>query len=203
MYNAKDSKEVCNFSIIIKSFDAVIGGEKYDKNLILGYHSSESSLRLLLDYDEIQIKEGDYIHMDYILLPFGDYNVESDKSVLNVREDTCINPLKVTADFGQAEEVYPVPTVSASKDGDFYKSIFTLSGARDSYTVRVTGFESPDAVTVYEKIDGQWAEYKLSSSIHDYDGYGVYYNNGKYDFTFIADMGKETDNTRTFAVVGK
>ena len=134
MYNAKDSKEVCNFSIIIKSFDAVIGGEKYDKNLILGYHSSESSLRLLLDYDEIQIKEGDYIHMDYILLPFGDYNVESDKSVLNVREDTCINPLKVTADFGQAEEVYPVPTVSASKDGDFYKSIFTLSGARDSYT---------------------------------------------------------------------
>ena len=64
--------------------------------------------------------------------------------------------------------------------------------------------DRPNPISIYERVDGKWQEYKLNSKSHKYDGYSVNKcSDGTYEFSFVIDMGKTGLNTREFTAVGK
>ena len=140
-----------------------------------------------------------------------------DQNVRDVRENTLLNPVtvKAVADCTVTENkfIHKLATTNGKS------AEFTISGGKkndieiqwrhEGHTaaVRVYGFEKLSVPLVYEKIDGEWVRYDISSSDNldmvgygaYYDGYNVYYDeDGTFSYSFIIDMteGKE----RTFKI---
>lgn len=178
--------DAVNFALIIKDTDITIGGEKYTGNLAFRENalSGQTHIELTLDLENVTLKEGDTINIDMILLPWGETKSTDDKNVQAVREDTCINPYKITAKVGEVIEDTYVPMIKAKNN----KAEFTVTGVRSNAVVRVYGFESYVLPEITVKIDGKWQPLELAGP-NGYDGYQVYYDeDGTYSFAFVLDM---------------
>ncbi len=188
-----DARFACNFGLIVRDSEMVIGGEK--KNIPLAFReqstTEKSSGVLTLDTKKVSFKAGDSIKLTLILLPWGVGNEETDATVLKVREDSALKPITVTATKGEVKEDKFVPTVIAENN----EAEFTITGGRNNIAVRVDGFtnlECPEILMNGEKVS-------LASS-NGYDGYSVFYNdNGTYSFSFVYEA-KDPDTEYTFEV---
>ena len=85
---------------------------------------------------------------------------------------------------------------------------FTLSGGENNIAVRVYGFDTLTVPKIYEKKNGAWVEYEVSSAkspdvggnCHEYDGYTVYYDgDSTFSYAFMATM--ENGAARRFRIV--
>ncbi|MBR5880056.1 MAG: hypothetical protein IKZ16_00080, partial [Clostridia bacterium] len=132
-----------------------------------------------------------------------DYSSEHpDQNVLDVRQNTLIDPLKVDVTVGENVSSIFLPQIKAQNN----TAEFTLSGGENNIALRVYGFDKLTVPKIYEKVDGKWVEYKVSSlnnpdnkgHHHYYDGYMVYYDgDGTFSYSFIVPM---SDKARTFKV---
>ena len=188
--------DTVNFAVIVKSSDITIGGQKYTGNFVFvdkySYSLFSSPYKelntgtLSLDIDgTVTLKTGDIMELELIILPWGDYKNDNDDNVRNVREDSCIDPYKITIIDGEPYEDNVIPSVRAKNN----KATFKISGGKSTAAVRVYGFSSytPPAVTF--KADGAETDIKLSSKAHSYDGYQVYLDSdGTYSFSFNVNM---------------
>ncbi len=178
--------DAVNFAMIIKNYDITIGGEKYTGNLIFRENaiSAQTHIELTLDIENVTLKAGDTINIDMILLPWGETKSANDDNVRAVREDTCINPYKVTVKKGSVIEDTYVPMVKAENN----EAEFTFSGGANRGVVRVYGFDSYKLPKINVKVDGKWQELELAGP-NGYDGYQVYSDgDGTYSFAFVLDM---------------
>ncbi len=188
-----EARFACNFGLIVRDSEIVVGGEKADIPLAFREQSSteDSEGVLTLDTKKVSFKAGDSIKLNLILLPWGVGYEESDAQVLTVREDSALKPATVTATKGTVKEDKLVPTVIADNN----EAAFTITGGRNNIAVRVDGFtnlECPEIIMNGEKV-------ALASS-NGYDGYSVFYNDdGTYSFSFVYEA-KDPDTTYTFEV---
>ena len=146
---------------------------------------------------EVTLKAGDTININMILIPWGSQlTPEKDISnVLNVRNDTCLDPIKTEVKVGTLIPDVYMPLIKAEGQ----TAEFTLSGADNRMTVRVFGFEGYEKPTIEEFVDGNWVAYNTASETNKYDGYMAHYDgDGTYSFSFVVDM--SGDVTRTFRV---
>ena len=199
---------MCNYAVIIRDWDIVVGGEKYEKNLIIEerFLNGMNFTRLTLDLEEVTLKDGDYINVDMILLPWGKANDTEDTNVRQVRQDSCIDPYKVEASVGSVIEDEFIPKVMAENN----TAEFTFSGGHNNGVVRVYGFDKLTAPTIMELVDGEWVKYDVSSetipdkngNYHYYDGFSVYYDGeGLYSYAFV--IPTENGAERTFRVTAE
>jgi hypothetical protein len=138
--------------------------------------------------------------VDYILLPWGYVDSTSDQNVLNVREDSCLNPYKITAETGSVLEDVWVPKLRVD---EAQTATFTLTGGDNNGIVRVYGLTSYQRPVIEELVDGQWVTYKDSTN-RDYDGYMIYADeDGTYSVAFVVNMTSAPETGRTFRVVGR
>ena len=175
-----------NIAFIVKNTDITINGEKYTGNLIFRENciSNQTHVELSLDLGTVTLKAGDKINIDLILLPWGESASENDDNVRNVREYTCINPVKVKIKTGVEKSDSYIPMVIAKKN----TAEFTVSGGRNNCVVRVYGFESYKKPDISVKVNGKWQTFEIEG-INGYDGYQVYYDDdGTYSFAFVVDM---------------
>jgi hypothetical protein len=200
-----------NIGCIICSYDITIGGEKYDGGFALYENGRRVNLTLNVD-GKVEFKKGDVITINMILMPWGDgygktdyESAAPDINVRNVREDSALDPFKVTAIAGEAVESVFLPKVK-STDGKTVE--FTLSGGENNATVRIYGMKEIARPVIYEKVNGEWVIYDVSSQntpdsqgySHDYDGYMIHNDgDGTYSYSFVVDM--TGDSERTFRVV--
>ena len=155
---------------------------------------------LTLDLGEVTLKAGDCIYVDYILLPWGFVDSTSDQNVLNVRQDSCIDPYKVTAEIGSVMEDTYIPKV---KVGENQTATFTLTGGNNNGVVRVYGLTSYQRPVIEELVGGEWVAYTDSTN-RDYDGYMIYADeDGTYSVAFVVSMTDAPEGGRTFRVTGK
>ena len=203
-FGVTNSGNTVNFSLIIRDWDIVLGGRKYEGGFIVrdyyktGTAAGINAGYLTLDIGEITLKPGDHIHIDYILLPWGHQSSRTDENVLNVRADSCIDPLTVKAETGEVIPDAYVPKVRMN-DGT---AIFTVTGGCNNSVARVYGMESSARPKLLEKIDGAWVEYETNKT--EYDGGMIYYDgDGTYSFAFVFDMTGQGVEGRTFKVVSK
>lgn len=188
-----EARFACNFGLIVRDSEIVVGGEKADIPLAFREQSTtdDSEGVLTLDAKKVSFKAGDSIKLTLILLPWGVGYEESDAQVLTVREDSALKPATVTATKGTVKEDKLVPTVIAENN----EAVFSITGGRNNIAVRVDGFtklECPEITMNGEKVE-------LASS-NGYDGYSVFYNDdGTYSFSFVYEA-KDPDTTYTFEV---
>jgi hypothetical protein len=123
----------------------------------------------------------------------------------DLRQNTCLDPLKISVADGELIDSTFIPRVKSTNGKS---AEFTLSGASNNVAVRIYGFEKMTAPKIYEKVDGKWVEYVISSFgspdkigyEHYYDGYNVYYDgDGTYSYAFTINM--DNVDSRTFKVV--
>ena len=109
---------------------------------------------LTLDLGKTTLKKGDVIRLNVILLPWGYSTSKNDDNVINVRNDTCFDPYKITPVVGTKVEDAFIPSVRAENG----TATFKLSGGRNNAAVRVYGFENYSKPTVTFKADGEELE---------------------------------------------
>jgi len=209
----------CNVSILVYDATAVINGEETECRFVL--RNTKGVLTLTLDLDKVELKAGDNITINGILLPWGSQEsiydgsngLAPDQNLRNVIKDSFVDPLKATARKN-------CETVSYS-DGIFLPELlttngksatFTLSGGNDNVAVRVYGFDDLTVPYIEEYVNGEWVEYKLSSSNapdaygygYEHDGYCVYYDGDKtYSYSFVTTLDNGAPRTFRITVDGE
>ncbi len=195
------SNDYVNMAVIIKDWDIIIGGEKYTDHLIfrdVGQGVLNDGT-LTLNLEKVTLKAGDSINLNLILLPWGSQKTaDSDISnVLQVRQDTCLDPFKAEAAVGEIIPDSYMPMIKAENN----TAEFTVSGGHNNMVVRVYGFDGWEKPTIEEKVNGQWVAYDVTS-VNSYDGYMVFYDgDGTYSYAFVIPMDDGAE--RTFRVVSQ
>ena len=194
--------DAVNFALIVKDSYIIIGGEEYTGGFLMRdrFDGALNFGDLTLDLDEVTLKAGDCIYVDYILLPWGYVDSTSDQNVLNVRQDSCIDPYKLAADVGAVVEDVYIPKVRVNEN---QTAVFTLTGGDNNGVVHVYGLTSYERPVIEELVDGEWVAYK-DSTYKDFDGYAVYADeDGTYSVSFVVCMTDAPEEGRTFRVIGK
>jgi hypothetical protein len=194
---APATADYVNMALIIKDCAITIGGEAYTGGFLTSdTRSGINYARLTLDLGKVTLKAGDEINVNLILMPWGSQLTPSEdiSSVTNVRNDTCLDPIKTDVKVGTLIPDVYMPLIKAENQ----TAEFTLSGADNRMTVRVFGFEGYEKPIIEEYVNGAWVAYDTASK-NGYDGYMVHYDgDGTYSFSFVVDM--SGDVTRTFRV---
>ena len=196
-YSHSSAADYVNMALIVKDWDIVIGGEAYTGGFVASdvLMGGLNYARLSLDLKEVTLKAGDHIYVNAILMPWGSQLTakEDISSVLNVRNDTCLNPFKAEVKVGTLMADPYMPQIKA----DNGTAEFTLSGADNNMAVRVYGYANYEKPVIEEYVNGAWVTYDVASE-NGYDGYMAHYDgDGTYSFSFIVDM---SDGARTFRV---
>ena len=219
MVDYSNSTGYCNVSILVYDAMAIINGEEAECSFLL--RNTSGTLTLTLDLDKVELKAGDNITINGILLPWGSQEsvydgsngLAPDQNLRDVIKDSFVNPLKATAKEN-------CETVSYS-DGIFLPELlttngksatFTLSGGNNNVAVRIYGFKTLTVPYVEEYVNGRWVEYKLSSANapdaygygFEHDGYNVYYDGGKtYSYSFVTELDNGAPRTFRITVDGE
>ncbi len=186
--NATDS---VNFALIVLRSDITVGGKKYDGSFVFRdtYDGVLNVGSLTLDLEKTTLKKGDVLELDIILMPWGYGTSKDDHNVLDVRQDSCYDPYKLTVIEGEAVADNFIPSVRAKNN----TATFKISGGKNTAAVRVYGFTSYSKPEVTFKADGEVKDIKLEGK-NGYDGYQVYLDeDGTYSFSFNVDMDKYTE----------
>ena len=194
--------DAVNFALIVKNSHIVIGGEAYTGGFLMRdrFDGSLNFGDLTLDLGEVTLKAGDCIYVDYILLPWGYVDSKNDQNVLNVRQDSCLEPYTVTTEIGTVIEDVYVPKLRVDEN---QTATFTYSGGTNNGVVRIYGLKSYQRPVVEELVDGQWVTYKDSTN-RDYDGYSIYADDdGTYSVAFVISMTDAPEGGRTFRITGR
>jgi len=175
-----------NMAVVIKDYDMVISGKPYDGNLVLKeqYDGTVNLATLTTDAGDVTLRTGDKVKIDMILLPWGSPESKDDSNVLGVREDSVLDPIKVSAAVGTAVEDTYVPTVIAENN----TAEFTLSGGGSTiYSVRVYGFDTYTKPNIQILKNNEWVDFDYQ--YHSYDGYFAFRDeDGSYSYAFSFEM---------------
>ncbi len=201
-----------NLSFIVADSSFTIGGEKSDARFIVT--NKNETLYLSLNLEEVTLKKGDKFTIRAILTPWGSqesiYDGSNgkapDQNVLDVRENSVIDPFKLTAVSDC--EIIDNGFLPSLRTTHGKRATFTVSGGENNVTVRAYGFNTLTAPVIQEQIDGKWVDYVVDSSqtpdalgnSHYYDGYTVQYDgDGTFSYSFVLTM--TGDEERTFRIV--
>ncbi len=194
-----------NIGFVIYDSEINIGGKQSDAGFVVVGKNSKYSLSL--DLGNVTLKAGDTIKLCMIISPWGFYDSVDDSNMQKIRENTCIDRLKATVADGELISCTYLPKIRTTNGKS---AEFTVSGASNNKVVRVYGFDKLTAPVIYEKVNGEWVRYDVSSlgtpdvkgNAHAYDGYAVYYDrDGTYSYAFAFDM--DGADSRTFKIVAE
>lgn len=226
MDNHSYSNGYANLSFLIYSSEFIIGGEKAEPSFAIVNYNDAIYVTLNIE-EKTTLKAGDRFTVNAILMPWGSQLLDDgiideesgnyeytmplsgggqymDKNVRDVRENTLLNHL--TAISGENAEVIESVFIPKVRTTDGESAEFTLTGGYNNVAVRAYGFNMMTVPVVYEKVNGEWQIYDVSSSSgdekngHKYDGYCVHYDgDGTYSYSFVTNMDGKHD--RTFKIV--
>ena len=177
----------CNFALIVRNASVISGNNTKDLPLLFRkqFDGALNIGRLTADYEKVTFNKGDRIVIDLILLPFGE-NMDPDVSnAENVRIDSAIVPLTVSATKGTVIADTYVPTVAL----DNGEAAFTLTGGANNTAVKLAGLSSKQALSVYA-VSESGEKTRIEISGCDF-GIG---DDGKYTVTFVTNL----DEARSF-----
>ena len=204
-HNGVPSKNYVNLGIIVTDPEFIIGSKKVDMRFAL--RDAGGKMHLTLGAERLTLKKGDKISFKAILLPWGSHESDfsgkdfaPDVNVRAVRENTLINRAVATP-ISDCTVVHS-PFLPSVKTTNGSSAEFKLSGGENNIAVRAYGFEKLARPTVFEKVEGEWQKYELSSinapdaqgNAHNYDGYNVFLDSDDTcSYSFVVEMngGKE------------
>ena len=172
-----------NEATFVRGYSVTRGGKPAEIPLTVREHAWNdfSDASLTLDVGPVTFKKGDTIHLDLILMPWGIGIEEHCENVKAVREDSCVNRLKITEADGAIADDAVVPTVVCVDN----TARFTVAGGGNNSVVKIKGFTRFGKLRVEELRNGEWTGVELAS-VWGYDGYGIQYEaDGTYTYSFV------------------
>lgn len=205
--------QMADVSFLIYNSFVDLNADGSDDGVNFAVYEKDGTGSLTLNIDGTHtIKAGATVTINSIIMPWwnqayrnGDTSVAPDQNVRDVRENSLLDPFKITA-LENAEVVDSVflPSVKTTNGKD---ATFTISGGENNVTFRVYGFEKLTAPKLYEWVDGAWVLVDVSSATtpdkygnaHKYDGYAVHYDgDGTFSYSFVTTL--TGDQKRSFKV---
>lgn len=175
-----------NVAYIIKNISGKLGGKTYTGGIKMNCSvyddQGQCGFKISPDIDVLNVKKGDKLVLDLILLPWGSHKDTDNAGALKVREDSVLNPISVSASKGKVTEDTWLPRVECVDNA----AEFTLSGSANNNVVRIDGFTKLCKPHIEKKnADGTWSSYITGN--HPYDGYTVFYDSdtGNYGYAFV------------------
>ena len=172
-----------NEATFVRGYSVTRGGKPAEIPLTVREHAWNdfSDASLTLDVGPVTFKKGDTIHLDLILMPWGIGIEEHCENVKAVREDSCVNRLRITEADGATVNDEIIPTAFCVDNS----AQFTVTGGGNNSVVKLKGFTRFGKLRVEELRDGEWTPVELAS-VWGYDGYGVRYEaDGTYTYSFV------------------
>ena len=190
-----------NYAVVIKDTEFIIGGKKWEGNLILrdSFGSDMNFSALTLDLGKTTFKKGDSIYIEFLMLPWANRDLASDENITLVYEDSVAKPLTVkdVKKGTVVDEPYLARVLAEDNEAEF-----TVTGGRNRNVVRVDGF-TEFGRPKFEIIDAEGNATVYDTSVKEYDGYGIHLGrDGTYSFSFVYEA-ETPDDTVTFRVTVK
>ena len=199
-----------NLSYLVRDAEFIIGGKECSPHFAV--RAAGTRLFLTLDLGAVSFKKGDSIKINAIIMPWGSYqsvydspDFAPDRNVRDVRENSMLHPVIATADNDCVVLDSPFMPKLRSENGK--SAEFTLSGGENNIAVRIYGFDKVAVPSVFEKVNGEWIPYELSSKntpdvagiSHSYDGYNVFFDGDSYSYSFVVAM--KNGEARSFKIM--
>ena len=199
-----------NLSYLVRDAEFIIGGKECSPHFAV--RAAGTRLFLTLDLGAVSFKKGDSIKINAIIMPWGSYqsvydspDFAPDRNVRDVRENSMLHPAIATADNDCVVLDSPFMPKLRSENGK--SAEFTLSGGENNIAVRIYGFDKVAVPSVFEKVNGEWIPYELSSKntpdvagiSHSYDGYNVFFDGDSYSYSFVVAM--KNGEARSFKIM--
>lgn len=207
-----NEKGYINLSFLISDWSVKMNGESVDTSFVVT--NTDDHLYLSMNMEKAEFKAGDEIAFDAILMPWGSqesiYDGSNgkapDQNVRDVRENSILDPFKAEAlnNCDVIESTW-LPTLRSTNGKT---AEFAISGGEGNVSIRVGGFENLTAPRFFEKIDGKWVEFSVSSAetpdkkgnAHYYDGYMVHYDgDGTFAYSFVTTI--SGGEARSFRII--
>lgn len=194
------STNAANLGFLIHSYDMTVGGNKFDGNFVV-VENGKNDFGLSLDLDQTTLKKGDSLTLNILMIPWGSHLSTDASNLATLRNNSAIDPYTVTSPDSEIIDSVYLPRL---KSNNKISAEFTISGGSNNAVVRIYGFEKLTAPIIYEKVNGKWVEYTVSSintpdtvgEKHYYDGYSVYYDSdGTYSYAFAINMDNVSERT--------
>ncbi len=183
-----------NFGLIVKNASATKNGSTNELGLAMytnyGKVHSKCNFASLTLQENTKFKKGDKMHLELILLPYGDEGKmeENGDNVIKVYHDSVLDSLASVVEEGSSTNDTYLNTTKAK--GDKAKAIYVGGNYRDydvTYALKFTNFEKLGKPSLSK--DG--VNYVYSKEDEGYDGYQVSYENGSFAYSFNITKGKD------------
>lgn len=161
---------------LVRRFRARLGGKEFDRPaLSWAFDEKDNSAWLTVDAQRLELKPGDYLDADVLLMPHGEPTPPGFKAERE-RERFGLNPVKITVSVGSKIADYP-PQVRAVDD----VAVFHLEGGHGDLPLVIDGLSGWKAPMLWT--NGVWQDHQ----VHGGDGYQVQPDGaGGYRVTFVA-----------------
>lgn len=174
-------------AFIIRSFSGKIGGKLVQPGVsLIGKKDGNTELFLVPISDSKEIKAGDWIQADIVLMPYGSENADW-KPAQKCAIDYGLNAPKVTK-ITVGKKISDFPTRIALDEG---RAEFSIIGGMNTIPVIIQGAKDYSSLRLYN-VDGTKTLLALSRDGHK-DGYQVFAGeNGTFGYVFLVNTdGKE------------
>ncbi len=195
VYDKTDqSVENNNFGLIVKNATVTKSGSSSDLGLAMytnyGKVHSKCNYASLTLKENLRLNKGDKMHLELILLPYGDEGKmsESGDNVIKVYHDSVLDPLTSIAEKGVSSSDTYLTTVKADKDEA--KALYVGGNYQDyevTYALSFSNFSKLGKPIISK--DG--SSYEYNKEEQGYDGYQVSYQNGSFAYSFNITKGNE------------
>ena len=173
-----------NFGLIVKN--ATLNSTN---NLKLAMYTNFGKIHTKSNYvsltlgENMKLKKGDKLHLEIILLPFGDEGkmVENGDNIIKVYNDSVVDPLTCVSSIGTSVNDSYVNTIKAANNEA--KAIYVGGSYKDNsvtYALKFTNFTKLGKPQI--KKDDK--DYLYSKESEGYDGYQVSYENKTFTYSF-------------------
>lgn len=176
-----------NFGLIIKNSTITTNNET--KQLGLAMYTNYGKIHVKSNYvsltlkENLNLKKGDKLHLELILLPYGDEGkmIENGDNVLKVYNDSVIDSLTSITSVGTNVKDEYVNTIKANDNSA--KAIYVGGNYKDydvTYALKFTNFTKLGKPIITKDNDN----YQYSKEELGFDGYQVGYENGTFTYSF-------------------
>lgn len=213
-YTSKSADGYSNVAMIIYDSEFTVGGEKTEADFML--RDMSGSLALTLDLEKVELRVGDTLVINGILLPWGSQEMEnqydSEGNLLDLTSegkyfyDTVIDSEtgakyqdKNVRDV-RLDSIVNAMKLTAGEDCERVDSVFlprakttngksatfTVEGGANNIAVRVYGFEKLTVPVIEEQVNGEWVPYNVAS-VNKPDQQGYGYDYDGYTVYYDGD----------------
>lgn len=185
-----------NFGLIVKN--ATVQKSDKTNSLGLAMYTNFGKIHNKMNYasltlkDNLRLNKGDKLHLEIILLPYGDEGkmVENGDNIIKVYNDSVLDPLTSISSIGNSTSDGYVNTIQAIDNNA--KAIYVGGTYKDysvTYALKFINFTKLGKPSVYCNDE----VYQYSKEEAGYDGYQVAYENGTFTYSF--NITKNSDNS--------